>query len=74
MPIFWKGIILSFLFSFIYFSIFFIYIFFVSLLTHYNSFVQNIEKVPEEYEAIADQFGALPMYFLRFFGSTQVID
>jgi len=33
---------------------------------------KNIETNSEDYTAIADQFAALPMYFLRFFGSTQV--
>jgi len=33
---------------------------------------KNIEKDKEGYDEIADQFAALPLYFLRFFGSTEV--
>jgi twinkle protein len=33
---------------------------------------KNLTECVDEFEVIADRFGSLPMYFLRFFGSTQV--
>ncbi|KAF2075894.1 hypothetical protein CYY_002785 [Polysphondylium violaceum] len=40
------------------------------MLSQYSN--KNLEKNVQDYQQIADQFANIPMYFLRFFGSTHI--